>query len=91
MKNAQDRIVRDPEVTTLTGLGRSQRYKLEKNNLFPQRRKLSPLGKATGHLLSEIEAWVSSRPVIDSNTSTKSIGSGKAGPGRGHHKKQTAA
>ncbi|MHB8122239.1 MAG: helix-turn-helix transcriptional regulator [Desulfuromonadaceae bacterium] len=88
MTNIQDRIVRDPEVTILTGLSRSQRYVLEKNNLFPRRRKLSPIGKATGLLLSEIMEWVSSRPVT-ATTSTKCIGNGKSGPGRGN-KKQPA-
>jgi predicted DNA-binding transcriptional regulator AlpA len=40
-----DRIVRDPETTYITGLGRSQRARLEKKGLFPARRKLSADGR----------------------------------------------
>ncbi len=82
---AKDRIVRDEEADGIVGLKRTQRHVLEKKQLFPQRRKLSPLGRATGYLLSELEAWVSSRPVITA-TPAISIGSGKSGPGRGNKK-----
>jgi predicted DNA-binding transcriptional regulator AlpA len=85
-----DRIIRDPEATIISGLGRSQRYKLEQAGVFPQRRKLSPLGRATGYLQSELEAWTVSRPVI-LKSATQQIGSGLAGPGRGNKKQLATA
>lgn len=84
--NVKDRIVRDPEADVISGLKRSQRYRLEKTKLFPQRRQLSPSGRATGYLLSELEAWATSRPVIPTTATAGKIGSGKPGPGRGNKK-----
>ena len=86
-----DRIIRDPEATTITGLGRSQRHRLETAGLFPKRRKLSPVGRATGYLLTELESWTASRPAVASAGSSPQIGSGKPGPGRGKKGKMPAA
>ncbi|WP_408967461.1 AlpA family phage regulatory protein [Oryzomonas sp.] len=89
--NRTDRIVRDPEATTITGLGRSQRHRLEKKDEFPKRRKLSPHGRATGYLLSELECWATSRPVLAPTGNTPEIGSGRPGPGRGFKGKMPKA
>jgi predicted DNA-binding transcriptional regulator AlpA len=87
---ADERIIRDKEADVISGLKRSQRYRLEKESLFPQRRKLSPCGRATGYLLSELQTWVASRPGLLPSSTVSRIGSGEPGPGRGH-KKQPAA
>lgn len=60
----QERLVRDPETTILTGLGKSQRHRLEEKGLFPERKRLSPMGRATGYLLSELNAWIVSRLAL---------------------------
>ncbi|MBW4056705.1 MAG: AlpA family phage regulatory protein [Proteobacteria bacterium] len=87
---ADERIIRDKEADGISGLKRSQRYRLEKENLFPQRRKLSPCGRATGYLLSELQTWVANRPGLLTPSTVSKIGSGKPGPGRGHKKSAAA-
>ena len=59
-----DRIVREPESTQVTGLSRSRRYELAKAGLFPKKIRLSD--RASGYRLSELEAWLESRPRTDS-------------------------
>ena len=59
--STQDRIVRESECAKLTGLSRTRRWELEQAGSFPRRRKLSE--RASGWLLSEIQAWVESRPL----------------------------
>jgi prophage regulatory protein len=54
-----DRIIRERECLQLTGLSRTTRWRLERHGQFPRRRHISPNG--VGWLLSEIEAWQSSR------------------------------
>lgn len=54
-----DRLIREPECRTLTGLSRTRRYELEQEGRFPRRRKISD--RASGWLLSEVRAWVESR------------------------------
>jgi hypothetical protein len=34
----------------------------------------------------EVNEWIRTRPVVDQATSTLKIGTGLAGPGRGHRK-----
>lgn len=60
----QDRIVRDPESTTITGLSRSRRYELAKKGEFPRKVKLSD--RASGYRYSELMTWLESRPRADS-------------------------
>jgi len=55
-----DAIIRKPEVRKITGLSDSTLWRLEKAKKFPQRRRLST--SACGWLLSEVMAWVRSRP-----------------------------
>jgi len=55
-----DRIVRDPEATAITGLSRSRRHELAKLGQFPEKVKLSE--RASGYRLSELTAWLESRP-----------------------------
>ena len=54
-----ERFIRERECRELTGLSRSTRWRLERQGQFPRRRHISPNGVAW--LLSEIEAWQSSR------------------------------
>lgn len=56
-----DRIVREHERKAITGLSRSQAARLEREGLFPRRRKLGK--NSVGWLLSELETWISSRAV----------------------------
>lgn len=57
-----DVYVRKPELRKITGLSDTTIWRLEKKKKFPPRRKLS--ATATGWLLSEVLAWVSSRPAV---------------------------
>lgn len=54
-----DRIVREREARQMTGLCRSSRYRLEKQNLFPQRVRISR--RSVGYREPEILAWIRSR------------------------------
>ncbi|MGH9829837.1 MAG: helix-turn-helix transcriptional regulator [Blastocatellia bacterium] len=53
--------MREAECHLVTGLSRTTRWRLERNGQFPKRRRLS--ANATGWLLSEIHAWLSTRPM----------------------------
>lgn len=55
-----DEIVRKPKVKKLTGLSDTTIWRLEKARKFPRRRRLS--SSACGWLLSEVLAWIRSRP-----------------------------
>lgn len=54
-----DRIVRLPEVVSITGLGRGSIYRLMKLGKFPKQVKLSE--RASGWRESALHAWVESR------------------------------
>jgi prophage regulatory protein len=54
-----DRILRERDVRTMTGLSRSTRWRLERAGVFPRKRRLSP--GAVGWLESEVVAWLASR------------------------------
>jgi prophage regulatory protein len=54
-----DRILRERDVRTMTGLSRSTRWRLERAGMFPRKRRLSP--GAVGWLESEVVAWLGSR------------------------------
>lgn len=56
-----DRIVRDPEATTITGLSRTRRHELAAMGAFPRKVKLSK--RASGYRYSDLMEWVESRPV----------------------------
>jgi predicted DNA-binding transcriptional regulator AlpA len=56
-----DRIVRRPEREEIIPLSDVHTRRLEEADAFPRRRKICPnSGKygATGHMLSELQAWV---------------------------------
>ena len=53
------RIIREPERYSKTGLSRVQWWKLEQQNRAPKRVALGP--NAVGWLESEIEKWIAQR------------------------------
>jgi predicted DNA-binding transcriptional regulator AlpA len=55
-----DRLIRPLDAHAYDGLSVRRRYELEALGLYPARKQLGP--RATGYLLSEIVAWVRSRP-----------------------------
>ena len=55
-----NRILKQPEVSRVTGLSRSSIYRLEALGQFPLRVKLSEA--ASGWRSDEISAWIDSRP-----------------------------
>jgi prophage regulatory protein len=57
-----DRFARVPEVERVTGLSRTTIWRLERQNEFPRRRRLS--ANAVGWLESEIRAWMSERRAV---------------------------
>jgi prophage regulatory protein len=61
MVNA-DRIVRERERREITGISRTTAFVLERKGLFPQRVVVT--GNRVGWRLSELEAWVQSRPPV---------------------------
>jgi prophage regulatory protein len=54
-----DRIVREAECQRLTGLSRTQRWRLERAGRFPQRLQLSE--RAIGWLEREVRDWIAER------------------------------
>jgi DNA-directed RNA polymerase alpha subunit len=61
MQDNTDVFVRKPEVRKITGLSDTTIWRLERAQKFTQRRRLS--SSACGWLLSEVLAWVRSRPA----------------------------
>ncbi|RNW08441.1 AlpA family phage regulatory protein [Serratia nematodiphila] len=57
-----ERLIREAECRQLTGICRTTRYMMEKEGLFPARRKLG--GRSVGWLLSEIHEWQKSQPKV---------------------------
>jgi len=57
-----ERFIRMPEVKKITGISSTTIWRLEKSGNFPRRRRISSY--AAGWLLSEIMAWIQSRPII---------------------------
>jgi prophage regulatory protein len=57
-----DRIIREPECEKITGLSRSTRWRLERDGMFPRRRRISP--GCSGWLWSEIHAWITARTSV---------------------------
>lgn len=54
------RILRRPEVSEATGLGKSRIDELEREGKFPRRIRIST--RATGWRSDEVEEWICSRP-----------------------------
>ena len=54
-----NRFARVSEVERVTGLSRTTIWRLERQNEFPRRRRLS--ANAVGWLESEIQEWISER------------------------------
>jgi len=65
-----DRIVREVERKSITGIGRTQAWVLEKEGQFPKRRKLHSSGTAVGWILSELLQWVQDREVVNPGPSS---------------------
>ena len=56
---AVNRFLREPECRNVTGLSRSQRWRLEKEDRFPSRVQLSE--RAFGWVEDEVLAWCADR------------------------------
>ena len=62
----QDRVIRQAEITHITGLSISTILRLEQDGTFPRRRALGP--HAIGWLESEVNEWLQSRePALRRN------------------------
>lgn len=55
------KLIRFPEVKELTGLSRSTVWRLEKEGLFPARRRISK--RLVGWRQEEVNEWVRERPL----------------------------
>lgn len=55
-----DRFVREAERRALTGLSRTTVWRLERQGLFPKRRRVAK--NAVAWLETEIRQWMASRP-----------------------------
>lgn len=53
-------ILRDSDLDRLTGISRTTRWRLERNQKFPARIRLSP--NSVGWLEEEVLDWIASRP-----------------------------
>ena len=56
------KFLREPQVSALTGLSKSTRWRLEKDGRFPKKRQLS--AKSVGWLAPEIEEWIKTRVIV---------------------------
>ena len=56
------KFLREPQVSALTGLSKSTRWRLEKDGRFPKKRQLS--AKSVGWLATEIEDWIQTRTIV---------------------------
>lgn len=57
-----ERVIREAECRQLTGICRTTRYMMEKEGVFPARRKLG--GRSVGWMLSEILEWQRQQPKV---------------------------
>ena len=55
-----DRVLRQRGVLKLVGLSRVTVWRLERDNLFPRRRRIGR--QAVGWVESEIKTWLATRP-----------------------------
>lgn len=58
----EQRLIRLPEVRGLTGLCKSDIYRMEAAGDFPSRRRLS--GRTVAWLLSDVMDWIQNRPTV---------------------------
>ena len=65
LHNQNDRLIRMPDVETLTGLRRSRIYELIQQQLFP--RQVRVVGSALWSF-SEIQQWIADRKADRDNT-----------------------
>ena len=56
---AYDRLVKDKEATTITGMCRRTRKAMEERGTFPQRRRLSE--RISGYSYNELMLWLKDR------------------------------
>ncbi len=56
-----DRIVREKECRSITGLARTTRWQLERRRLLPARRRIT--GNRVGWLESDLAAWLANTPA----------------------------
>lgn len=63
-----DSILRLSEVVARTRLSRVTLWRMQRQGLFPLRRRLTG-GRAVGWLSSEIEAWIVTRTAVASEAS----------------------
>ncbi|MBO1270843.1 AlpA family phage regulatory protein [Shewanella sp. 4t3-1-2LB] len=63
----EDRFVREAERKAITSVSRTTAWSLERQGLFPRRRKLHANSTAVGWLLSELVAWVRNREIVLGN------------------------
>ena len=61
------RIIRWPKVHDKIGLCRSHVHQLITKGLFPAQIKLTPNGRASGWIESEVDAWLAQR-IVDSRS-----------------------
>ncbi|MGS0679990.1 AlpA family phage regulatory protein [Shewanella sp. 125m-7] len=61
----EDRLVREQERKSITGISRSTAWTLERKSLFPKRRELIPGGDEIAWSFTELMEWVHSRKVIN--------------------------
>ena len=64
---ANPRIIRWPKVHDKIGLCRSHVHQLITKGLFPAQIKLTPNGRASGWIESEVDAWLAQR-IVDSRS-----------------------
>lgn len=57
-----DRIIREPECKLLTGLGKTKRFELMKEGMFPAKVKLSE--RASGWSYVAVQTWIRTRPTV---------------------------
>ena len=62
----EDRLLKRREVEEITGLSRSTTYRMVKTGQFPQPVRVGP--KAVRWRLSDIIAWLESRPLAGRQT-----------------------
>lgn len=65
----QDGYLRFPSLRALVGLSRTTIWRMERDGLFPNRRRLSE--NTVGWLKSEIDVWIAERRPSDSEAGAK--------------------
>ena len=59
----EDRFIRIPEAVIITGRSKSSLLRDEDRGTFPKRKRIGKY--AVGYKLSEIQAWLDSRPEVN--------------------------